>query len=297
LFDLPYFLQLSQAGDFVAPSLQSVGDDADRQKAMCASSICNAFIENNASALVAQLPVSPETETASNFIRTTVSRMRCGCAVRTKACASTKEKELLITDTSGVKSFIEATTCDDKGALMACARTWVNCENVPLPACARTCTQGNLASIKFRVKNLDWQCLQTKLTTTTFQTIREDVIANVPGLLHTDFGCECDAATAPKTGTECTCNVTCNALSAVRNLDLSGTLSIFEKHVAAVVIPTPTLDKIASVCRITPGITSFGDSFELISLETNFPSDKTSASSTLVLGLSVVASLCISLVL
>jgi hypothetical protein len=297
LFDLSYFMSLSTGAAFVPPPLGPVADTPDRQNAMCGSSVCNAFIETMASNLIAQMPNSPETAVAAGFIRGTVSQMRCGCAVRTTSCFSTKERATLIVDTTATPTFIEANACDaTTGALTACARTWANCQAVQMPACARTCTAGDIATIKFRIKNLNYDCLKTQLGAEFLGTIKTDVIAMVPGLLASDFGCSCVGGV----GTECTCSVTCTALHLVRNLDLAGTLDILKVLAAAGFLPTPKLDELVSTCKLTPDLLSFGTSFELVSASTNFPlpEEQKAAASALTLGFgSIVVSFCLSLVL
>jgi len=299
LFDLGYFFQLSQSGgNYPPPPLQPVGDDPDRQGTMCLSSVCNAHVEQVASSLLAVIP--PSSPLAAQFIRNVVSRTRCGCAVEQVACQNTAMTNALTTASStGARTFIESQACDANGVLTACARTWVNCENVPLPACAHTCTPGHsLANITFVLKNLDYTCLQTQLTTNVLQTVQSDVIVNVAGLLQTDFSCTCGAATGTNTGTQCNCLITCAALNVVKNLNLPKNLGNLTKHADALVIPTPNLDKqVIASCQITQNNESFGSSFQILSLETNFPAPTENSASTLIFGMSFVASICFNLVL
>lgn len=296
LFDMSYFVSLSQA-DYKSPPLQPVADSPERQAAMCAAPLCNAYIENMASSLLANLPDTNETDPAASFVRATVSRMRCGCAVMATPCAGTTATNELIVDNSGVKTLIESKACDTNGVLTACARTWVNCESVSPPACARSCNDGILSTIVFRIKNLNWACAQSLLSTDTLRTIRNDVIANVPGLLHTDFSCECGAATAPSTGTQCSCTINCLPLALVKNLNLTGALALLKAKANALVIPTPHIDGAARSCQLSPNLLSFGSSFELVSVQSNFPTSEPSSSSTLVVGLSVAATVSMSLFL
>jgi len=299
LFDMTYFLSLASGGGttFTIPPLQPVGDDLDRQTAMCVSPVCVAYVENLASSLLSQLPPSPAASTASDFIRGTVSRMRCGCTGVANPCESSVVTSSLISNTGGVQSFVEATACDSHGMPTDCARTWITCENVPPPQCAKPCAPGNIATVNFQINNLDWNCLQTLLAGNTLKIIRADVLANIPGLLDTDFECACGAVATSATGTQCTCNVTCATLALVQNVDLVKRFASLATNAAALVIPTPNLDKAVTTCKVVPSNFSFGSSFQLLSATTTLPKAvDTSASSTSLVGLSVVAVLFTSLV-
>jgi len=298
LFDLNYFLGLASGGSFTVPPLQPVGDDPDRQSAMCVSSVCVGFVENIASSLLAKLPATPTAAAASDIIRGTVSCMRCGCTGVENPCEGTTVTTALISSSSGSQSLIESAACDTNGMITECARTWINCENVPPPQCAQPCAKGSLATVQFVIQNLDWNCLQTLLTTATMKIIRADVIANVKGLLDTDFDCDCGVATAPTTGTQCTCNVTCSTLALVKNVDLTTSFGNLTELAAALVIPTPNLDKATSTCKLVPNDFSFGSSFQVVSVKTNFPQGaQSSGASPLFWSVPVAVSLCVSLVL
>lgn len=277
LFDINYFLSL-QGGDMRTPSLQAVADDLERQKAMCVSSECNAYLESIVPTLLSNMTAgSPE----ATFIRGTVNRMRCGCAVPNVPCFSTTSTQQLVHDNgAGELSLIDAQACDGTGVVAACARSFVNCESIPLPKCARPCAVGDLATVKFGIKNLNWECLRGELASLALPTIKADVIANVPGLLDSDFGCECAAAAAPATGTQCTCHVTCNALTALKNFDIAARLATLQKHAAAVVVPLPNIDsKVNANCKFTADDLSFGSSFQLISASANAAATETNAAS------------------
>lgn len=267
LFDLGYFASL-QGGDMSPPSLQAVADDSDRQQTMCVSSECNAYLESVAPSVLSSVPAdSPQ----AKFVRSVVSRMRCGCAVPNVPCYSSAITKDLVNDNgAGVKTLIDAQGCDGKGVVTACARSFVNCESFPAPKCARTCASGDLATVKFAVRNLNWECLQGILGSLSLPTIKADVIANVPGLLDSDFGCDCAAAAAPGKGTECTCHVTCNALAILKNFDITARLATLKRHAAALVLPLPSIDTLANAsCKLTLDDVSFGSSFELISTSSN----------------------------
>jgi len=297
LFDMNYFLSLASGGGttFTIPPLQPVGDSTDRQTAMCVSPVCVAYVENLASSLLSQLPPSPASAVASDFIRGTVSRMRCGCTGVANPCEGSVMTKNLISSSGGVNSFIDSADCDSNGIPTACARTWITCEIVPPPAGAKPCAPGNSANVKFAINNLDWNCLQTLLAGNTLKIIRADVLANIPGLLDTDFDCSCGAEVAPATGTVCTCNVTCATLALVQNVDLDKRFLTLASNAAALVIPTPNLDKATSTCKVVPNGFSFGSSFQLLSAQTTeAKATDTSASSTLAVGLSVLASLFVS---
>jgi len=295
LFDLPYFLGLATAASATAlkpPSLQPVADSAgdrlnDRQAAMCASSLCNAHIESSAAKLLLLLPELNQNTVAADFIRGTVSRPRCGCAVVTP-CESSLAKADLIVDNGGAQALADK-ACDANGVLSACGRTWVNCENVPPPACAKPCNGGNLAVVNFRLQNLNWTCVTTN-TGDALKTLRTDVIDNVPGLLDTDFSCECSASASPNTGTECKCTVACMSLATVQHLNLDGALTKLQKHATGGAVATAALDKAVKTCKLTKDNLSFGSSFVLTGVENNFPkappNSEKSASSTLVMGFS-----------
>jgi hypothetical protein len=262
---------------------------------MCESPICNAFVENLAATVVAQLPIGPNTQAAADLIRGTVSRMRCGCTGIDAPCYSTVVTKELLVDTAGVKSFVESKACDAGGMLTACARTWVTCENVPPPVCAKPCAKDSIATITFNLKNLNYACLVTKVPD-VLKTVRADILAVVPGLLDGDFTCACDTAPAPTVGTQCTCEVTCAGLAILRNINFPGNLDLLKKFATLAVVPAPTLDKEASTCKIVNDAFSFGSSFELVSLETNYPQPN-SASSISLVGLWIVSSISVGLVL
>jgi len=301
LFDFNYFIGLATGGGttFTVPPLRPVADEEthDRQTAMCESPICVAFVENLASTLLARLPVSDTVVAASAFIRGTVSRMRCGCSGVENPCHSGVVENALIATTNGVRAFADGQGCDANGMVTECARTWITCDDVPPPVCAKPCVKGDIATIKFGITNLDWTCLQTALAGNTMKILRADVIANVKGLLDTDFDCTCEVAVAPAAGTVCTCDVTCKLLNLVKNVDLVSSFGSLKRLATALVIPTPNLDK-ASTCKVITGDQSFGSSFVVLSTSTNFGTmADNSAAHPLLVGLSVVASLCLSLVL
>jgi hypothetical protein len=291
LFDLPYFFSLASGAAPKPPGLANVANSVDRQSLMCESPVCNAFVENLASSVVGQLPDGPNTQAAADFIRGVVSRMRCGCTGIEAPCYKDTVTNGFILDSAGVKSFAEGKACEANGVMSACARTWHNCEAVPKPSCAKPCDKASIATVKFNLKNLNYTCLVEKATD-VLKTVRADALAFVSGLLDEDITCECSAGTA---GTQCTCIVTCTALATLRNMNLAGNLNILKKLADVAVVPTPNLDKAASACKITPDGLSFGNTFELVSVETSFPDE--GASSTLFVGASVAFSLFLSLVL
>jgi hypothetical protein len=271
LFDSTYFAGLATGGVATPPPLQPVSDDKERFGPLCASTLCNAFIEKEASALLLKLPPGSD-PSAANFIRKVTSSNRCACAVKNTPCYGNAVAGGLIGDNGGAKSFIEGKACDSNGILSACARTWVNCENVPLPTCGKPCADGILATVSFRVKNLNYTCVQEKLIDQAIHHIKADVIANLPGLLHTDFDCECSASASPNTGTECKCTVKCLPLATLLNFDLAAIIAKLKKVATALVVPMSRTDDKAPSCQLVQVLASFGSSFELLSVTTNLPS-------------------------
>lgn len=271
LFDMNYFLSLSQ-GNFQIPPLSAVAGSADRQAALCASNICSSYIENIVPGLLTNLPSSAAATIAAEFIRGTVSRMRCGCTGKVNPCYSTKVTADLINN----GSLVETNACDASGLPTECARTWITCENVPPPKCEKPCTKKNIATIGFVLGNLNYDCLNTAAN---LLLLKSDVMANVPGLLKDDFECVCGASVAPKTGTTCTCNVTCGNLGKI--LSLADKFAALQARATALVVATPTLDKLLSTCKVNPDSASFGSSFEVTAATLNTDDDAANANGAL----------------
>lgn len=258
LFDQNYFFQLA-TGSIQVPPLAPVLDViSEKYQAMCASDVCSSFIENIVPGLLTRLPDTPEATIAAEFIRKTVNRMRCGCVGKVDPCQSTRVRDALIKD----GRFIETAACNADGIPTECARNWITCEEIPVPTCAKQCTQRNLATIKFTLKNLDYACVTTN---NALALIKRDVTANVPGLLVDDFTCACGAAVAPAVGTTCECNVTCANLATLQNLDLTKQFALLSTRATAITVFTPSLDKLLATCKIsaTAEDSSIGSSFVL----------------------------------
>jgi hypothetical protein len=293
-----YFVNLATSGVLNPPSLATVAASLDRQTAMCESSVCNSFVEQLASATISNLPQGENTAAAADYIRTTVNRMRCGCSVLEQPCHHPAVSgELIEKDSAGKQQFKPGKGCDDNGQMTACARVFHICEKIPKPTCEKPCTKKDIATVVFNLKNLDYNCLLTALPApATLDTIKADVIANIPGLTLSDFELTCGVNPAPGTGTQCKLVITCGSLATIRNMNFPLNLVTLQRHAAALVVFAPAIDQAAAnTCKIVPNTESFGYGFEIVSLETKFTED--SAASTLLVGVSVVSSLVLSLTL
>jgi len=298
LFDMLYFVNLATSGVLNPPSLATVAASLDRQTAMCESSVCNAFVEQTASATISNLPQGPNTAAAADYIRTTVNRMRCGCSVLDKPCHHpTVSSELIEVDANGKRQFKAGKGCGEDGQMTACARVFHVCEKVPKPTCEKPCTKRDIATVVFNLKNLNYDCLLTAIPApATLDTIKADVIANIPGLTLSDFDLTCGVNPAPGTGTQCKLVITCSSLVTLANMNFPLNLVTLQKHAAALVVYAPAIDQaVFATCKIVPNADSFGYGFEIVSLETKFTED--SAASTLLVGVSVASSLLLSLTL
>jgi hypothetical protein len=249
---------------------------------MCASPVCVAWIESTAAKLLTQLPATTEGTQAKDFIRATTGRMRCGCTGVEKPCFAPEVTGAMIAPDG--RTLIEEKACTADGNLWLCARSYVNCDGLPIPVCVKPCTGQNIITVKFRLKNLDWMCFEKEVE--PLDKLREDVVVNVVGLLKSDIICACTALAAG--GTECTCNVVCGALARLRDINLEASFNRLRLHAEVLVVPTPTLDK-STRCKVTVGPESFGTSFEFVSIETNFPEEAAQAASasSLVVGLPI----------
>lgn len=259
LFDVPYLFTLSQ-GNFQPPPLSTVAQSLDRQGAMCISNVCNSFIENIVPGLLSTLPATSAAVIAGDLVRSTVSSMRCGCVGKTTPCHHPSVTGALLKD--GV--FVDAVACDANGRPTECARNHMNCNaSIAPPNCVKPCPLKVVASINFTLENLNYDCLANAGNIEA--NIKSDVIANVPGLLRDDFTCACSASVAPAVGTTCSCNVTCAGLLALKDVDLPIQFASLATRASAIVVPTPTLDKLLPAsCKITSNTDSYGSSFKLL---------------------------------
>jgi len=298
LFDLNYMLQVSSASGFVKPVLKEVLDNGDRTGAMCHSSECYYFVEQKAQELLLALPPTAPADLANN-VRYTVSRMRCGCWDTSTPCQNSANTDALVKCDANGCAFTPA-ACDNSGMISTCARNFMTCEHMAPPICSQPCNEGEIAKVSFALTNLDWDCFSNALSSTpgaAIGAVKADIEANIRALCDKDFLVTCNVNTAGH-GTQCDVTVNCLNLAAIPELNLAGAIAYLTKHAHAAVVATPNIDALAAsaTCEVTPDAVGQWNHFALLSTSVTLPPSGNSAS-TLALGLSLFASLALSIFL